>query len=311
MASVFSGCSEPEIRMPFSDFQIEEEDTSVTFSKANASLEGFSMDLATFVDDYTDDYNLQYGGAGLLVDVNNKKVMFAQNAFDKRYPASITKVMTCMLALKYCSLDETIVVANEATEISDPTATKLGIKAGDTMTMDQALHLCLISSYNDVAMAIACHISGTEASFCDLMNKEALELGCTGTHFTDSSGLGSEEHYTSVYDLYLIFNEALKYPEFQEIVHTTEYQTTYHDKNGNEVIGKSVTTNRYLRGTYETPDSITVIGGKTGTTEDAGYCLILLAKDKYSNPYIATVLGANSRDNLYTDMTELLLQISN
>lgn len=311
MASVISGCSQSEIEMPFSDFQVEEEDTSVTFSKANALTTGFAVDLTTFAEDHTNDYILENAGAGLLVDINNKQVLFAQNAFEQKYPASITKVMTCMLALKYCSLDEIITVTEEAASISDPTAVRLGIKAGDTMTMDQALHLCLISSYNDVAIAIGCHISGTEAEFANLMNKEALALGATDTHFTDASGLGSPEHYTTVYDLYLIFNEAIKYPEFLEIVQCKEYQTTYHDKNGKDVQGSSITTNRFFRGTYELPDNVTIVGGKTGTTEDAGYCLILLVKDTYSNPYIAVILGANSKDNLYYQMSDLFLQISN
>lgn len=311
MASCLTACGQESYMMPFSDYEIDTEDTGVTFSKANALTKGFASDYAVFTGDYKKDYDLNNSTAGLLIDVTNKQVLFSENAFDKRYPASITKVMTCLLALKYCSLDETIVVTDEAASISDPTATKLGVKAGDTMTMDQALHLCLISSYNDLAIAIGCHISGTEEEFAKLMTKEAKALGATSTNFTDASGLGSENHYTCAYDLYLIFNEAIKYPEFLEIIQTKEYQTTYHDKDGNEVVGTSVTTNRYLRGTYEMPDSINVVGGKTGTTEDAGYCLMVLVKDKYSNPYIAVVLGGSSRDNLYQDMTDMLLEISN
>jgi len=311
MASLLSACAKADITMPFSDFQKVAEDTSVTFSKSNALTTGFSYDLATFKDDYYDEFVLTNAGAGLLIDINNCSVIFAQNAFEKKYPASITKVMTAMLALKYCSLDEIITVTEEAASISDPTAVKLGIKAGDTMTMDQALHLCLINSYNDVAIAIGCHISGSESEFAKLMTEEAHKLGATDTNFTDASGLGSLEHYTTAYDLYLIFNEAIKYNDFVNIVQTKEYTTIYHNKSGQEITGTAKSTNKFFAGVYALPENVTIIGGKTGTTEDAGYCLMLLVKDIYSNPYVAVVLGGTTRDNLYSEMTSLLLQITN
>lgn len=310
VASLLSACGKVEIRMPFSDYQVEEEYTGVTFSKSDALVNGFSMDLATFVDDYKDDFELSNAAAGLLIDVNNQKVLFAQNAFSLRAPASITKVMTAYLALKYCKPDEIVVCSEESVNIADPTASKLGVKLGDSMTMDQALNLCLLPSANDVAIAIGCHISGTEAEFAKLMTEEAHKLGATSTNFTDASGLGSETHLTTAYDLYLIFNEAIKNQEFLDIVEKKEYQTTYSDKAGKEVSASVKSTNWYFRGNVESPDSITVMGGKTGTTDEAGHCLILLAKDKFSNPYIAIVLGADNKDNLYNQMTNLLLQIT-
>ncbi len=301
--------SKEEIKMPYSLYE-SGADESVSFSKTDVFAEGFSYDLATFKDDYTDNYTLENAGAGILIDINNKKVLFAQNAFEKMYPASITKVMTALVALKNCSLDENITVTSEALNISDSTAVKLNIKEGDTMTLDQALHLCLINSYNDVAVAIACHVAGSEEAFVELMNSEAEKIGATDTHFSDSCGLGDENHYTSAYDLYMIFNEAINYPEFLEIIGTTDYQTTYYDRNGNSVLGTAKTTNKYLNSLFEMPNNATVVGGKTGTTDEAGYCLCILARDKYSNPYIAIILGADSSDNLYTQMSEMLETIT-
>ena len=312
MASCLSACGkEAEIQMPFSDFQIDKEDISVKFSKNDAYAKGFSYDLATFSEDYTDGFRLDNAGAGLLVDVNNKKVLFAQNAFERMYPASLTKIMTAYVALKYCSTDEIDTVTDEVLNIADPTAVKLGLKPGDVLTMDQALHLCLIPSCNDVATAIACHVSGTEAAFCELMNKEAEALGCVSTHFTDSNGLGGEEHYTSVYDLYLIFNEAIKNQDILDIINCKDYSTVYHDKSGNEVPASVKSTNMFFRELYEVPANVNVVGGKTGSTTDAGYCLILYSKDNYSNPYISVILDSDSRENLYLQMTDLLLQITN
>lgn len=311
MASVFSACGSAEIQMPFSDYVISDDNNVGSFSKSAALTSGFAGPLATFTDDYTDKYNLENAGAGLLVDVNSKQVLFAQNAFEQMYPASLTKIMTAYLALKYCSLDEKITVTDGVYGISDPTAVKLGLNPGDTLTMDQALHLCLIPSNNDVAVAIACHISGTEEAFCELMNEEALKLGATSTHFTDSCGLGSDEHFTSVYDLYLIFSKALEYREFAEIINCKDYQTTYYNKKDEPVSVSCKSTNMYFNDMINLPENVNIIGGKTGTTTEAGYCLMLYVKDNYSNPYIAVILDSNDRDSLYLQMTELLNCITN
>lgn len=310
MASFISACKEVDVKMPFSDFKIEEEDTGVKFSKNDALVTGFACDLSTFADEHIGDFYLENAAAGILIDVNNNKVLFAQNPFELRAPASITKVMTAYLALKYCSLDEIVVCNGESVNIADPTATKLGVKLGDKMTMDQALNLCLLPSANDVAIAIGCHISGTEAEFAKLMTEEARSLGATSTNFTDASGLGSEEHLTTAYDLYLIFNEAIKNRDFLDIIQKHEYQTTYYNKSDKEVPVTVNSTNWYFRGKADSPDSITILGGKTGTTDEAGHCLILYAKDKYSNSYIAVILGADNKNNLYNQMTDLLLQIT-
>ena len=311
MASMLFGCSKAETKMPFSDFPMDDVETGVTFSKSDGIITGFSCDVATFKDDYSDGFRLENAAAGMLVDINANKVLFAQNAFELRAPASLTKIMTAYIALKYCSMDEIVVISTEAVNIPDPTATKLGVSAGDKMTMDQALNLCLIPSSNDIAIAIACHISGTEEEFTKLMNKEAAALGATSTTFTDSCGLGSETHLTTAYDLYLIFNEALKDQRLMDIIQKKEYQTTYKDRNDKDVSVTVRSTNLYFRGDVEMPDSITVMGGKTGTTTEAGSCLMLLAKDKVSNPYIALILGADNRDLLYKQMTDLLIQITN
>lgn len=311
MASLLTACNKAEIRMPFSDFEKQSTEYEYDLFQNDSSTTGFSVDLAVFESDYTDKYKLENAAAGLLIDINNQKVLFAQNAFEKRPPASITKIMTAYLALKKCSLDETVVCGQEPVSIEDPTATRLGLNLGDSMTMDQALNLCLIPSSNDVAIDIACHISGTEAEFASLMTKEAHNLGATSTNFTDSNGLGSDEHYTTCYDLYLIFNEAIKNQNLIDIIQKRDYQTTYYDKDSKEVNVKVSSTNWYFRGNATAPDSITIVGAKTGTTTEAGNCLLILAKDKYSNPYIGIILGADSRDNLYIQMTDLLAQIMN
>ena len=100
------------------------------------------------------------------------------------------------------------------------------------MTLDQALHILLMYSANDAAMLIAENIGGSVDHFVEMMNEEAQRLGATNTSFANPHGLSDDNHYTSAYDLYLIFNEAIKYDSFNEIIHMTSYQTAYYDKDG-------------------------------------------------------------------------------
>ena len=117
------------------------------------------------------------------------------------------------------------------------------------------------------------------------------------------------DHYTTVYDLYLIFNEALKYETINEIIQMNSYQTVYYDKNGKEKKFDKQTTNLFIRGDYQAPADVTVIGGKTGTTSAAGHCLMLLARNVNGAPYIAVVMGVPSTEELYMDMIALLDEI--
>ena len=146
--------------------------------------------------------------------------------------------------------------------------------------------------------------------FVEMMNEEALRLGATNTHFMNPHGLSDDEHYTTAYDLYLIFNEAIKYEAFNEIIHMTSYQTVYYDQEGAEKSLSFETSNLFLRGTYETPANVTVIGGKTGTTNAAGHCLILLSRDVNASPYISVILRSEARDALYSEMADLLDEIN-
>lgn len=181
------------------------------------------------------------------------------------------------------------------------------------MTMDQALRILLLYSANDVAMMVAEGVAGSVDRFVEMMNEEARLLGATNTHFANPHGLTDANHYTTAYDLYLIFNQAIKYETFSEIIQMTGYQTVYYDKDGKEKQFDKSTTNLFLRSdfNYTAPPNVTVIGGKTGTTSAAGHCLMLLARDVGGSPYIAVVMGVPSTDELYTGMTDLLDEIQN
>lgn len=246
--------------------------------------------------------------AAALLDINNGEVLYAKNVYEKLHPASLTKVMTALVALKYGNPDD-ILTASANVKIDEAGAQLCGVKQGDSMTLDQALHILLMYSANDVAIMIAEHIGGSVEGFAEMMNEEANSLGATNSHFVNPHGLTDDNHYVTAYDIYLIFNEAVKYDLFTEIIHMASYDTVYHDSQGNEKEISIKSTNWYLNGTCVMPEKVTVIGGKTGTTTAARSCLVLLSKDTSGKPYISVILSAESRDVLYAEMTELLGEI--
>lgn len=270
----------------------------------------FASDLCVVSEDISAaDLEITASSAGLF-DINNKNTIYAKNVHEKLYPASLTKIMTALVALKHGTSDM-MLTATANVKILESGAQVCGIKEGDRMTLDQALHLLLINSANDAAIMIAEEIAGSVEAFADMMNEEALALGATNTHFVNPHGLSDDNHYTTAYDMYLIMNEAVNYGLFNEIIHMDSYSTVYTDKNGasKEISVKS--TNYFIQGTTKAPDGITVLGGKTGTTNAAGHCLILLSRDASGNPYISVIMRADSRDELYEQMTDLLGEISN
>jgi D-alanyl-D-alanine carboxypeptidase len=161
-------------------------------------------------------------------------------------------------------------------------------------------------SGNDAAILIAENIGGSVEGFADMMNEEAQQIGATGCHFKNPHGLTEDDHYVTAYDMYLIFNEALKYDVFNEIINTQSYSTIYYDAEGNPKEYSCETTNQYLKGNYQAPGHITVIGGKTGTTNAAQNCLVLLSRDAGGNPYISVIMKCSERGILYEEMTDML-----
>lgn len=246
--------------------------------------------------------------AAALFVLDNSETLYAKNVYDRLAPASLTKIMTALVAYKYGSPDD-ILTASANVKITEAGAQTCGIKEGDKMTLTQALHLLLINSANDAAVLIAEGVGGSVEGFCDLMNKEAAKIGATNCNFVNPHGLTADNHYVTAYDMYLIFNEALEYDLISDIIRMPTYTTVYKDKEGNNKEVTVNTTNSYLKGDENAPNAITVIGGKTGTTKAAGNCLILLAKDAAGKSYISVILGAKDRLILYEEMTDLLSEI--
>lgn len=251
----------------------------------------------------------ELSGAGLF-DLANKKVLYAEGLHDMVYPASTTKIMTALLALEHGNLDDLVTIGSNADAGSfQPDEQVCGFRTGDQLTLRDLLNGLLLYSGNDAAIAVAEHISGSVEEFSNLMNERAFLLMATNTHFTNPHGLHDDDHYTTVYDLYLIFNEALKHEAFKKIIEVPSYTMEITAADGSSRQIESEATNFYSRGETPQPQAATVIGGKTGTTGEAGYCVVLYDMDANGNSYISIAMGAPSKPLLYQNMTALINSI--
>ena len=248
--------------------------------------------------------------SALLAGIDSHESLFSKNIYERRAPASITKIMTALLTLENCDFSEEVTFTQDMV-VTEPEATLCYLEVGDVLTVEQLFNGLLIQSGNDAANALAIHIAGSIDGFSEMMNQRARELGCVDTHFVNPSGLHDDDHYTSAYDIYLMFNECLKHEEFVSTIRQSEYTATYKNGSGQTVSEDYTTTNQYFLDYYDYPEGVRVIGGKTGTTDQAGRCLILYDTNTAGEGFISVILGADSGEMLYSEMNELLNKIPN
>ena len=247
--------------------------------------------------------------AGALFCMSQQKVFYSEQIHDRLFPASTTKILTLYLALKYGTISDIVTVSDNAVAVPSDSSVA-GLRSGEQLTLEDLLYGLMLPSGNDSAVAIAEHISGSVDAFVELMNKEANALGATNSHFVNPHGYHDENHYTTAYDLYLIFNQGILNQKFIDIISSATYTTDIKEPDGST---RSVTwkqSNLFVNGTRTAPENVTVIGGKTGTTDEAGACLVLYEQDSQSRPYISIVMGAESKNALYNTMDSLLSAIS-
>ena len=243
--------------------------------------------------------------AGAVFNNTTRKTIYAQSIYDKVYPASVTKILTAYVAIKYGKLNEIFTVSANAVNQSYDSSVA-GLSAGDQITLKDLLYGLMLPSGNDAAIAIAEGIDGSEKAFVKRMNKEAKALGATGSHFVNCNGLHDEDHYTTAYDMYLIFSAALKQKNFKKVVMTPEYTASYKSADGTPKESTYKTTNAYMSGDENAPEGINVLCGKTGTTSSAGYCLVMLSENDKKDQIVSMVFHADCRSNLYHLMDQLL-----
>ncbi len=246
--------------------------------------------------------------AGIVFNRTTGTALYSHNAYLRLYPASVTKCMTFLVALKHGDLSAAITVTEEMLNNLDPESSVAGLRPGDTLSLEQLLYGLMLPSGNDAANAIAWLVAGGEEPFAALMNEEAKAIGATGSHFVNAHGLTDPEHYTTAYDIYLIYNQLLDYEKFLEVIGASEYTARY-DNNGTPVENTWGRGIWYFNGRAQAPEGVTPIGGKTGTTPEAGNCLSLASSDSRGDQYVSVVLKADGRNDLYGNMTALLSKI--
>ena len=248
-------------------------------------------------------------GAGAF-NLDTKEVVYSQNIYDKLYPASTTKILTAYIIIRYCNTSDMVTVSNNAVNPGESSSV-CGLKEGDVISVEELLYGLMLESGNDAAIALAEYYSGSVEAFAEVMNEEARKMGCTNSHFVNPSGFPNDDHYTTVYDMYLIFSNAVSLEKFVTIISTKEYQAVYTSASGKEVKNDFGNTCGYLTGAYTAPENVTVIGGKTGTTNAAGYCLCLYSQNERGERIISIVFKADGKSNLYLLMNEILVGFAN
>ena len=229
----------------------------------------------------------------ILLDATYDEILYDKGARDKVYPASITKVMTALLVLEavdagQLTLQTPITATAKALEVPEGSSTAK-IQVGDTYTVEQYLYCLLLPSGNEVAQILAIAVDGSVDAFVDRMNQRAEELGCEGTHFANPHGFHDPDHYTTAYDITCFMKAAMEYDLFQTILTSPNYTLPANGVSEERIIRNTnaLTSNwtytQYLYG----PGT----GGKTGTTDEAGNCLVETAQEGDMS-LISVILGA-------------------
>lgn len=242
--------------------------------------------------------------SAVVIDVSTGTILYEKNPHERLYPASITKIMTALLALENCPLDDTVVFSADAVYKNEGGTSHIARDLNEEMTMEWTLYGMMLESANECAWAIGEHVSGDIESFSNLMNERARELGCTDTTFNNPNGLPDEKHLTSAHDMALIAREAYLIPKFAEIVGTKNYvipKTNKHPDaetplNNHHKMLHNYKTTKYLY-SYCT-------GGKTGYTDNSRYTLVTYAK-KDDMTLACVVMMAQAEEDQYRDTRAL------
>ncbi len=296
-------------RKPANSYNIHDSLFGMMTYEDRTLAESFASNLAVVAKDVSAKrVNIKDAKVACLFALNQKEVIYSKNAHKTVYPASLTKVMTALLVLENSKLDEEVKITDVINKLPAGSS-KSNIKVGDVFKVEQLLYAMLLPSGGDASLALAEHISGSVDEFCALMNNRARELGATNTNFMNPHGFFEEKHYTTAYDIYLIFNEAIKHDEFLKIISTPRFICNYTSSVNKAGQLTFTNTNRYINGEHKPSIDAMIIGGKTGYTSEAGRCLVLLSRDEDKNSYISIVMKASDSGMLYSQMDNLLREI--
>ncbi|MBE6933215.1 MAG: D-alanyl-D-alanine carboxypeptidase [Ruminococcaceae bacterium] len=227
----------------------------------------------------------------MLVELNSNTTVYELNADERLYPASLTKIMTCLVALERGNLTDEVEVDGSLFDGMDADASVVGLLPGEKISLEELLYCLMVPSGNDASLVVADHIAGSVEAFVEIMNQKAQELGCNGTHFMNPDGLHDDNHYTTARDMITMTKAALQSETFRTICGTASHEVPETNASSSRMI---YTTNYFMSsiitGKYYWDK---VSGVKTGFTTPAGRCLVtLVEEDDFS--YLSVVLGCET-----------------
>ena len=260
--------------------------------------------LATDIntEDYNPDNISTNSPSIILMDAVSGKVLYSKNAFERRYPASTTKLMTAILTLENCKLNDKVTISHDAIYNVPVGYSHANLREGEVLTVEQLLNVLLVPSANDAAYALAEHVAGSVDKFSEMMNNKAKELGCLDTHFVNPNGIHNDDHYSTAYDLSLIGQYAMQFDDIMRIAMVNQYtlpKTNKYDKEDrifNATNGLITKNDEYYY-----PEAT---GLKTGYTDKSGYCIVTTAK-KDDVELLAVVFGSDTIKDRYEDCINL------
>lgn len=226
----------------------------------------------------------------ILAELSSGRVLYSHNANAKRYPASTTKIMTALVILENCNINDTVTIPKQAQGVE---GSSIYLASGEKLTVLELLYGLMLRSGNDAATALAIHCAGSVYDFAQLMNQKAKSIGCQNTNFVNPSGLPSSDHYTTAYDLMLISRQAMMNDTFRKIVSTQKINISWDSHEYNRIL---INENKMLY-TYDGANGI-----KTGYTKAAGRCLVSSA-EKNGMTLIAVVLNCSP---MYAECAKML-----
>ncbi len=237
---------------------------------------------------------------GILMDASTGAVLYEKNIHNAYYPASITKILTALIVIERCNLDDMVTFSHNAVYNVEAGSTSAGMDEGDVLSVRDCLYALLLKSANEVANALAEHVAGSIDDFAEIMNEKAASLGCMDSHFANPSGLNNPDHYTSAYDIALIGQAAMQNEIFMQIDSTLYYDLPVTKRNpegariypGHRMLKRN--TSDYYEG---------CLGGKTGYTSLAGNTLVTFAQ-RDGLKLITVIL--NGHQSHYRDTKALL-----
>lgn len=237
--------------------------------------------------------------SAIVMEANTGVILYSKNIHERLYPASTTKILTCLVAAENSSLDEMVSFSKEAVFTIPVGSSNMGMDVGQSITMEESLYGILVGSANEVANAVAEHVGGSMEAFAGMMNEKAADLGCMNTHFSNANGLHADDHYTSAYDLATIARAFFQNELLAKISGTPSYHFEPTATQPDDFILR--THHRLVTNEYPFEG---IIGGKTGYTDNARQTLVTCA-EKNGMRLICVVMKEES-PNQFTDTMDLL-----